>query len=748
MPDITAEQVHTKQADPRLYIRSVTPEGEIEGYVCIFGDPQHRDSYGTFFDKNKMPDMALDYLPQPMYYEHGLDESLGKMRIGKVVQAWADNIGIKFRGFLDKSIEYFDQIVDQINQGLLATSSGTAGHLAEFDDQGRFVSWPLVDLSLTSSPSESRMPMVSLVRSEDGRMFAEFQQSVSIDNTDPTEDASIDGGSAVSERKGEDVATIVIESQPKQRSKRSMLTVEQLGVVPGDGIDAVFAKLADAIGPDAAKAFMASQLGGAPAPMDDPEDQAEAPEMLSVDAGRSKKPATKPAENADITAMRAELDAMRKKIEAEPPAGQTTVRAGTAKVSNVIDMRYDHLSAAEMAFGYNILMAERDPKGVYAKQGVSVVKEEYNRALALKVEAEVLKNTAPVLESSFRSKWHYTRANEVMGSTITGGGLEWIGVYYENAIWEKIRQATIWESLVSAGMTVREIPRGYASDTIPLESTGATWYSVGATTGVDSTLNPAVAVTSSRYTTANKSLTVTKVGVATFFTGELDEDSIIPPLPEIQRQLLLDSQEKIEYLLINGDTDTTASTNINLIDGTPTTGTNGSLYLALNGFLKLALVTTTANSRDGGALATDDYLALLKLMGTNGVNATDPNKILWLVDNPTYFATLALNDVKTREVGLFTLENGTIQQLWGSKLLRSGQMALANGSGKIPAAGGTLGRILAVRPDQWALGWKRHVSTEIERRALSDTTTIVSYMRIGLTARDGEASAVSYNLSV
>jgi hypothetical protein len=75
----------------------------------------------------------------------------------------------------------------------------------------------------------------------------------------------------------------------------------------------------------------------------------------------------------------------------------------------------------------------------------------------------------------------------------------------------------------------------------------------------------------------------------------------------------------------------------------------------------------------------------------------------------------------------------------------------ANSAGKIDVdteANNAYGAILAVRYDQWLLGWKRRVTVETERFAESDSSQIVVMMRVGLINRDTAASAIGYNVTV
>ena len=75
---------------------------------------------------------------------------------------------------------------------------------------------------------------------------------------------------------------------------------------------------------------------------------------------------------------------------------------------------------------------------------------------------------------------------------------------------------------------------------------------------------------------------------------------------------------------------------------------------------------------------------------------------------------------------------------------------MADTDGKITYnAAGTKGRLLLVRPDQWAIGRKRDMRTEVARDIDAQATVVVSTMRFGLQSRSASGGvAVSYNLTV
>jgi len=349
------------------------------------------------------------------------------------------------------------------------------------------------------------------------------------------------------------------------------------------------------------------------------------------------------------------------------------------------------------------------------------------------------------------------KADELNNTAQSGYGSDWIGAAYSQAIWEAIRVGdVVLQKLMPYAM---EIPQGYSSDTIPLEGADPTFYKVAETTADDdTTLSPATSITSSKMGTEKKQITIAKMGARTMYSGEMEEDSLVMFASQLRRQMELAGIEQLVHAIIDGDITTTGSTNINDIgNGSAQTATN--LYLLFNGFRKSALVTTTANSRSAsGGLTVDDYLETAKLMGAAGINALDVTKVGFLIDANAYWKTIALPEVKTRDVSAApTIENGRLTGLWGYSLDKSAFMHYksaarkANTAGKVDQttpANNTTGAILAVRWDQWKLAWKRRMTMEVTRIPRADASEIVALMRVGLGQRDTEASAITYNVGV
>ena len=104
---------------------------------------------------------------------------------------------------------------------------------------------------------------------------------------------------------------------------------------------------------------------------------------------------------------------------------------------------------------------------------------------------------------------------------------------------------------------------------LPLESTDPTVYYVPETTDqaqqVYTAGNP---IPQSKAAAGKTQMSAKKLALRLAWSGELNEDSIIPLAETAQRQAIRAMQNAIDHVLVNGDTATGASVNVNLIDST------------------------------------------------------------------------------------------------------------------------------------------------------------------------------------
>lgn len=431
-------------------------------------------------------------------------------------------------------------------------------------------------------------------------------------------------------------------------------------------------------------------------------------------------------------------DAVKAKTDEYVKAGRLPFADGAPAVTKFADTnKYDGLDAGEQA----VLVATLQS----AKKDINPAAF---KALALKLEED----KTPVGEDGRRAmKAAGIKADEVNYSTSSTYGSYWVGAAYSRSLWEAIRVGTF----VVGKLPQVEVPEGMSSIYLPLQSTDPTWYEVAEVTSLPSSA-PESTITSSTLGTSQVQLTLAKLGARVMWSGELEEDSLIPFASQLRNQLAVSGAEYLESAIIDGHTSTTSLVNINKITGAAPV--DGQYYLVWNGFRVSPLVTTSTNSRAGGSLTVEDYIETVKLMGGGGINGLDRTKVGFIVDPNTYYKTMALPELLTRDVYASpTIEGGKLTSLWGYELTCSGSMHKMQSSRKTNSAGkielttdanNIYGAILAVRWDQWMFGWKRRMTIETTRIANADATEIVAMMRCGLIQRDTEASAITYGVSV
>jgi hypothetical protein len=490
----------------------------------------------------------------------------------------------------------------------------------------------------------------------------------------------------------------------------------------------------------------------------DPEVQKQIDELANQIINKRENDAAMKADaaKAEQTKIDAAVKEATEKLEKQIAEGQRLPFNGQAPYATKFadTNKYDNMDPGDNALFIEVLNAAK--ASGQSKGGASPAAV---KALALKLEGakeDVYKVAQNAMKADFASRG--IKANELNHSTQSGYGDEWVGVAYSTRLWEAIRQQTFVAQRLMANAI--EVPQGFESIVLPLEGADMTFYKVAQSTAVDSTMGiPVASVTASKTATGNKSLTLAKMGARGVWSGEMEEDSLIPFVANLRRQLELGAAEQLEHAVIDGDTETGATTNINDIGGTPA-GTE--VFMLVNGFRKSPLVTTTANSRSGGALSVEDYLETVKLMGLAGKNAINKQGVSFITDLWTAWKSLELTEVKNRDTFVApTLENGVLNSLWGYSVYASAFMHYANQDAtyglKANSAGKTdldtvanngTGSILAVRWDQWQFGIKRRMTIETQRIPQADATQIVALMRFGLTQRDTEASAITYNVTL
>lgn len=701
-------------------------EWQLDVLAAPFGDKATADADGEWFSAETQ--FHADKWPSPpAVYYHGIGSDTLPY-LGRTLKRWVDAAGhwvrIELEHGTEEAARLARTLIEKARKGLVAASSGSIAHLVRRDASGHIREWPLTEVSIFETDSGKRpanryavvLPVMKAVYAAAGLdLPGDIEDDPEV-GPEAEESAAPAGGSGDNNDSN----------------------------LPGD----------DDMDPNEMDTKIASAVDAALKAMEE-----------------------RHAAKAEADAKRkAEIDAAVEaalKAEREKAAADNRLPGGAPYVTKFNDQKYDNLEPDDMALLIGILDAptSQGMKSTHTAEGRPKYgdRELALKSLAYKMEGAEAKGSAPAhlgMKALSSAAGRAMKANEVMQSTLANYGDEWIGVAYSQRLWEAIRMGTF----VVDNLPAMEMPPGHESMVIPLEAADPTFYKVAqvaTSANPSSTLGtPVATVPSSQMRTAQKSVTLSKMGCRVLWSGEMEEDSLIPFVAQLRRQIEKAGAQQMEHAIIDGDTDTTASTNINDIAGTPAAT---DLFLMCNGFRKLPLITNTANSRDATTLTVEDYLETLKLMGVAGQNAANQGAVDFIIDPWVHYKSLELGEVKTRDVfSAPTLENGRLTGMWGHRIHVSHFMCYAgvlagtvstdayklksqSADGKVDQdteSDNVDGSILAVRWDQWLLAYRRRMTIETNRIAHADATEIVALARWGLAFRDNEASAISYGVTL
>jgi len=682
---------------------------ELEVRAIPFDD---KDADGQYFDASTDIMQAQFSSPVVTYY-HGIKQDTPAI-IGKTARIEKRSDGWWARVILDKAQALAQKVWEAAKNGTAYASSGSIRHLARLQQNGqmtaydkripgRIAVWPFAELAIFDTPPGQRPASWRAVAYP---ALKSVYEQAGIDWPD------IDNPSDKGAAKGEEHS-----AAPEHREDNNEKTI---------GAKTMEENEIKALVQQGVEAAMKAQRE-----LEEAAKKVEAEKQAAVDEA--------------VKAERAEWEKEAAKNNRLPSAPYVAEFGDTWK--------YDNLSAGELGLVIDTMKsAGRQVSASAIKaQAIKLVedKNDYgHRELAPSYSLGAMKAAGinPTIEA----------IKGVTDPLYTGGttdGGNWVGTAYARELWGVIRA----EAAIMAKLPSVVIPDGFASSVFPIEGTDPTWYGVSEASSADGTLKvPAATVTASQITTpTNVTLSVKKVGARVMYTGEMTEDSLIAFVPQLRNQLITSGKEQIEHLVIDGDTTTTAYTNINDI-GNSSAVTAGTLFLQLDGLRHYAL---TNLSRAGGALSEDDYLETMWKLGTAGIGGADMSKCGFVIDPNVYKKSLQMATVKTKDVWTqATMESGVLTKMWGYSIFPSWFMHFKSATRKSNSAGkvdqttvgnNTYGALLAVRWDQWKLGYKRQMTIETTRIANADAWEIVALARLGLAYRDtSNAAAVTYGLTV
>ena len=410
-----------------------------------------------------------------------------------------------------------------------------------------------------------------------------------------------------------------------------------------------------------------------------------------------------------------------------------------------------NLSASDIEMLYDITTAAKNagmgpgPSSELANAFAAVSKATYmDENLVKAYDRTALDNLFPRVRKGMANKAELEAYAKAMDSAETGFGLQLMGAQYAADLWEAARPLSRVFSLVDTfEMTA---PTAY----LPVEVDIPEMLFVGESSGATAFTTP---YATSKTGSQRVQVDAKKFVIHQVWSGELEEDSIIPFLPFLRRQAALAIAHYSDSLILNGDTTNAATGNINLDDADPA---DTKHYLAFDGLRHAGIVDNTANSLAlGGAVSYPALRGQLNRMidTTRFVDWGHPinNEDVVYITSPHVAEMISqLDEVLTVDKygpGA-TILTGELARIGRNPLISSMAMPLTEADGKVSntAANNTRGQVVCANMRGLKAGWRRRVKVETERLIGSDQSRIVYSLRMGLGrfSPTGAASGIEF----
>ena len=366
-----------------------------------------------------------------------------------------------------------------------------------------------------------------------------------------------------------------------------------------------------------------------------------------------------------------------------------------------------------------------------------------------RIDRQAIDDLYPRVNKAMIQKWE--AAMKAMDTAESGYGSQLIGAQYVGDLWEAARNDSRVFGLINTfEMTA---PTAY----LPVEVDFPELLLVSESTANNSSNYTTVKTGSNRVST-----TASKFVLHQMWSGEMEEDSIIPFVPFLRRQAGLSLGHYSDSLVLNGDTTNAGTGNINLDDADPA---DTKHYLAFDGIRHAFIVDATGQGTNVAGPITFDTLYGLKTLAVDGTyfhdwgHPNDPSDFVYVGDYKVNDKIALLDEFKTVDQygPQATVLRGEQGKIGMHPFISSMAMGLTEADGKLSTTGSnnTKGQVVAFNRRGLVAGWRRRVRIETERLPATDQTRIVYSLRMGLArfTPTGAASGIkwvagAYNITV
>ena len=176
-------------------ILSEDDEGAVVGGIeCLFASASTKDLQGEYFTPETQT-WHETYKSAPTLFHHGLDDDIDLAQIGKRVRAEVRDDGLWVESWLDKSNEYWKLVRPLLEAKALYYSPGSAPHLVRKEEDGRLLSYPVVEDTLTVTPAQHRLRPIERIKAAYKSAGLDLPETLQ----DSTKSGDAAGGAACSE---------------------------------------------------------------------------------------------------------------------------------------------------------------------------------------------------------------------------------------------------------------------------------------------------------------------------------------------------------------------------------------------------------------------------------------------------------------------------------------------------------------------------------------------------------------------
>lgn len=763
--------------------------GRVGGYLVMWGDEDQKDLAGEYFSRDT--NLGLDwYDRRPALYHHGLDGTMQAVKIGDIDTLKEDEIGVWAEAQLDLRNRYIQAVYQMVDKGILGWSSGTLPNARKVAPNGLIEVWPIVEGSLTPTPAEPRIIVSALksalldaqdtpkeptakeatpAQAASNTAIPEFEQVGSAPSADRS--ALHQRSNSIQNPNLTPPLTEAIKMDPNQLLQIALQTfVAQTGVELDEqqtqalmaaaqaALQEYMAQAEQAAAAQAAAAAPAN--GGAAVPPPPP------PTPLELAQKALTDPAFLAKINGFVGQQIAAANGSRQAVEtavkgyAASLPGQSQVGAFTGQnqvqrppLNVQVYSKFHGLDAKDMSF----YMMFQNAKHQRLNLGPVPLDDKFLKELGEKANKAVTAkqlDSDPVINVAIKM-WQAgvpavgvkdldaIKANELSHSTQTGFGDEWVPTLWNSDLWRRARA----DNRILPLFRTIEMPSNPFE--LPIEGADPTVYFVPETTAeTELTLDASGSVIpDSKIASTKVTLTAKKLALRVGFSLELEEDSIIPVLSIYREQAERAIMDNIDYVLLNGDTETGGTGNINSDNGAPAATAR---YLVFDGLRKIGLVTDTTNRLDAANVA--PTLAIIRrtrfLMAM--AQAMRPADIAYIVGGEVYHKLLGIDEFLTLDkLGPnATVLTGEIGEIDSSPVIASAEMPLTESDGKVGTGTNDRGSLVAVyRPNHY-VGYRRRISTSLTFLPYYDSYQLVSTIRLAFARQNNDSSPILYNIAV